>query len=176
MIYSKHHCLYFLLNFFYLYTERAWKWPLHPNSKQKVKQAKKSTAPLGFMAVEAQVLPQDESSSGAKSSPGGSDHKEFACDVGYPGSIPGSGRFPGEGIPTSVFLPENPMDRGAWWVVSMGQKHCSRNEGCLWWFFRWRDMAKEKSLSLRVCQQKPPTMKSKENKDWKRPECSKTIG
>ena len=167
MIYSNHHCLYFLLNFFYLYTERAWKWPLHPNSKQKVKQAEKSTAPLGSMAAEAQVLPQDQSILGAKSSPDGSDHKEFACNAEDPGSLPGSGRFPGEGIPTSVFLPENPMDRGAWRVMSMGQKHCSRNEGCLWWFFRGRDMAKEKSLSLRVCQQKPPTLKSKETRTEK---------
>ena len=29
--------------------------------------------------------------------PGGSDGKEFACDAGDPGSIPGLGRSPGEG-------------------------------------------------------------------------------
>ena len=29
--------------------------------------------------------------------PGGSDSKESACNVGNPGSIPGSGRSPGEG-------------------------------------------------------------------------------
>ena len=29
--------------------------------------------------------------------PGGSDSKESACNVGDPGSIPGSGRSPGEG-------------------------------------------------------------------------------
>ena len=29
--------------------------------------------------------------------PGGSDGKESACNVGDPGSIPGSGRSPGEG-------------------------------------------------------------------------------
>ena len=29
--------------------------------------------------------------------PGGSDSKESACNVGDPGSIPGLGRFPGEG-------------------------------------------------------------------------------
>ena len=28
--------------------------------------------------------------------PGGSDNKESACNVGDPGSIPGSGRSPGE--------------------------------------------------------------------------------
>ena len=30
--------------------------------------------------------------------PGGSDDKEFACNAGDPGSVPGSGRSPGEGI------------------------------------------------------------------------------
>ena len=39
--------------------------------------------------------------------PGGSDGKESTCNVGHPGSIPGLGRFPGEGTgnPTPVFLP-----------------------------------------------------------------------
>ena len=33
----------------------------------------------------------------AEGFPGGSDNKESACIVGDPGSIPGSGRSPGEG-------------------------------------------------------------------------------
>ena len=39
--------------------------------------------------------------------PGGSDSKEFACNIADPGSIPGSGRSPwrGEWQPTPVFLP-----------------------------------------------------------------------
>ena len=40
--------------------------------------------------------------------PHGSDSKESACNVGDLGSIPGSGRSPGEGngwLPTPVFLP-----------------------------------------------------------------------
>ena len=39
--------------------------------------------------------------------PGGSDGKESTCNAGDPGSIPGSGRSPGEGngYPTPVFLP-----------------------------------------------------------------------
>ena len=45
----------------------------------------------------------------------GSDGKESACSVGDPGSIPGSGRFPGEGngylLQHSCL--ENSMDRGA---------------------------------------------------------------
>ena len=37
--------------------------------------------------------------------PCGSDGKESACDAGHLGSIPGSGRSPGEGNGNSVFLP-----------------------------------------------------------------------
>ena len=48
--------------------------------------------------------------------PGGSDGKESACNVGDPGSIPGSGRSPGEGNgrPLQYSCPENPSDREAW--------------------------------------------------------------
>ena len=47
--------------------------------------------------------------------PGGSDSKESACDAGDQGSIPGSGRSPGEGKgnPLQYSCLENPMDRGA---------------------------------------------------------------
>ena len=47
--------------------------------------------------------------------PGGSDSKAFACNAGDPGSIPGSGRSPGEGNgnPLQHSCLENPMDRGA---------------------------------------------------------------
>ena len=43
-------------------------------------------------------------------------------DVGDADSIPGSGRSPEGGVwqSTPVFLLENPMDRGAWWVQSIG--------------------------------------------------------
>ena len=42
--------------------------------------------------------------------------KESACDAGDLGSIPGSGRSPGEGNvnPLQYSCLENPMDRGAW--------------------------------------------------------------
>ena len=48
--------------------------------------------------------------------PGGLDGKESAHNVGDPGSIPGSGRSPGEGngIPLQCSCLENPMDRGTW--------------------------------------------------------------
>ena len=47
--------------------------------------------------------------------PGGSDGKVSAYNVGNPGSIPGSGRFPGEGNgnPLQYFCLENPMDQEA---------------------------------------------------------------
>ena len=42
--------------------------------------------------------------------------KESACNAGDPGSIPGSGRLPGEGNdnPLHYSCLENSMDRGAW--------------------------------------------------------------
>ena len=48
--------------------------------------------------------------------PGGSDSKEFACNAGNPGLIPGSGRSPGEGNgnPLQYSCLENPMDRLTW--------------------------------------------------------------
>ena len=48
--------------------------------------------------------------------PGDSDGKVSVYNVGDLGSIPESGRYPGEGNGTPVQYPclENPMDRGAW--------------------------------------------------------------
>ena len=48
--------------------------------------------------------------------PGGSEVKVSACNVGDLGSIPGSGRSPGEGNgnPLQYSCLENPMDGGAW--------------------------------------------------------------
>ena len=48
--------------------------------------------------------------------PGDLDGKESACNAGDPGSIPGSGRSPGEsnGNPLQYSCLENPMDRGVW--------------------------------------------------------------
>ncbi|CAI9165511.1 unnamed protein product [Rangifer tarandus platyrhynchus] len=54
--------------------------------------------------------------------PGGSEGKVSACNVGDPGSIPQSGRFPGEGNgnPLQYSCLENPMDGGAWWATVHG--------------------------------------------------------
>ena len=48
--------------------------------------------------------------------PGGSEGKASACNAGDSGSIPGSGRSPGEGNgnPLQYSCLKNPMDRGAW--------------------------------------------------------------
>ena len=48
--------------------------------------------------------------------PGGSDGKVSVYNAGDLGSIPGSGRSPGEGNgnPLQYSCLENPMDRGAW--------------------------------------------------------------
>ena len=49
-------------------------------------------------------------------------NKESACSAGDMGSIPGSGRFPGEGSgnPLQYSCLENPMDGGAWWATVHG--------------------------------------------------------
>ena len=54
--------------------------------------------------------------------PGGSDGKESACNAGDPGSILGSGRFPGEGNgnPLGSSCLKNSMDRGAWQAIVHG--------------------------------------------------------
>ena len=54
--------------------------------------------------------------------PGGSDGKESACNAGDTGSIPGSGRSPGEGHgnPLQYSCLENSTDTGAWWATAHG--------------------------------------------------------
>ena len=54
--------------------------------------------------------------------PSGSDGKESACNAENPGSIPESGRPPGEGNgnPLQYSCLENYMDRGAWQATVHG--------------------------------------------------------
>ena len=54
--------------------------------------------------------------------PGGSDSKESACNTGDLGSIPWSGRSPGEGngYPIQYSCLEDSMERGAWWATVHG--------------------------------------------------------
>ena len=53
---------------------------------------------------------------------GSSESKESACNAGDLGSIPESGRSPGEGNgnPLQYSCLENSMDRGAWWAAVHG--------------------------------------------------------
>jgi len=50
--------------------------------------------------------------------------------VGDLGSIPGSGRSPGEGNgnPLQYSCMENPMDGGVWWATSTGHKESDTTE------------------------------------------------
>ena len=55
--------------------------------------------------------------------PGGTSGKEPTChagDIREAGSVPGAGRSPrgGNGNLLQCSCPENPVDRGAWWVLS----------------------------------------------------------
>ena len=56
--------------------------------------------------------------------PGGLDGKASAYNLGDLGSIPGSGRSPGEGKgnPLQYSCLENPMGGGAWWATVHGVK------------------------------------------------------
>ena len=56
--------------------------------------------------------------------------KESVCNAGDPASIPGSGRSPGEGNgnPLQYSCLENPMDRDAWGLQSMGLQESNTTE------------------------------------------------
>ena len=61
---------------------------------------------------------------------GGSGGKESACKAGDLGSIPGSGRLPGEGngFPLQYSCLENSMDRGPWQATAYGRKESDVTE------------------------------------------------
>ena len=65
------------------------------------------------------TLPCEETQQGI---PSGSECKESACNAENSGSIPRSGRSPGEGngYPFQYSCLENPMDREAWWTTVHG--------------------------------------------------------
>ena len=61
--------------------------------------------------------------------PGASDGKESACNAGDPALIPGLGRSPrvGNGNALQYSYLENPMDRGACGLQSMGSQTVGHN-------------------------------------------------
>ena len=61
--------------------------------------------------------------------PCGSEDKESAYNAGDLGLIPISGRPPGEGncTPLQYSCLENPMDRGAWWLQTMGSQRAGHD-------------------------------------------------
>ena len=71
---------------------------------------------MWFEAIVLKILYTEFSMIPPMCFPGGSDSKESACNAEEPGSIPGSGRSPGEGNgnPLQYSCPGNSMDRGAW--------------------------------------------------------------
>ena len=76
--------------------------------------------------------------------PGSSFGKESACDAGDLGSIPRSGRSPGEqnGNPLQYSCPENSMDRGAWsqksWTRLIDYHfHFQGSLQCVEWLWLW---------------------------------------
>ena len=62
--------------------------------------------------------------------PGGSVSKASAYNAGDPGSIPGSGRSPGEGngYPGHYSCLGNPMDGGVWWASVQGVAELNTTE------------------------------------------------
>ena len=92
------------------------------------------------------------------SCPGGTEVEEFvsrltgkapACSAGDPGSLPGSGRSPGEGNgnPLQYFCLGNPMDGGSWWAIVHGvsKSQTRLNDFSFNWYTWW---CQERTLSL----------------------------
>ena len=85
--------------------------------------------------------------------PGGSDNKAPAYNAGNLGSIPGSGRSPGEGNgnPLQYSCLENPMDGEAWWatvhrVLMVQISHLYMTTGKTIPLTRWTFVGKTMSL------------------------------
>ena len=77
--------------------------------------------------------------------PGGSDSKASVYHTWDLGSIPGSGRSPGEGNgnPRQYYSLENPMDRGAWWAAVHGVAKSQTRLSDFTFTFHFRALEKE---------------------------------
>ena len=78
--------------------------------------------------------------------------KESACNAGDSGSIPGSGRSPGEGSgnPLQYSCLGNPMDRGAWWATVHGVAKSRTRLSDFAFTFHFLAMEKEMATHSRV--------------------------
>ena len=90
----------------------------------------------------------------SKDFPGGSDGKASAYNERHPGSIPGCGRFPGEGNgnPLQCSCLENPMDRGAWWAAVHGVTKSWTQLSNFTFTFHNKIKVKKNDLSICLCE------------------------
>ena len=96
-------------------------WCIFPGSHHKMKKSNRSNTRTENKQTNKQTK-TSQMALGQRLFPGGSHGQESACSVGDPGSIPWSGRSPGEGngYPLQYSCPENRMDRGTWWASGHG--------------------------------------------------------
>ena len=101
-----------------------------------------------------------------QSFPGGSDGKESACNVEYPGLIPGSGRSPGEGNGNPLWdsCLGNCMDRGAWWAPVHGVTKSQRR------LSDFHLMLMCPRISQSLCSYLSPSSSKSISKRWQREE------
>jgi len=88
--------------------------------------------------------------------PGSSDGKASAYSVGGPGSIPGSGRSPGEGNgnPLQYYCLGNPMAGGTWWATLHGVTKSQRTWLNDFTFFHFNFYLKNKNKNKKSCIQR----------------------
>ena len=79
--------------------------------------------------------------------------KEFACNARDPGSIPGSGRSPGEGNgnPLQYSSLENPVDRGAWQAIVHGVAKSQDTTERVALHFNFRKIRQKKEKQVVFC-------------------------
>ena len=98
--------------------------------------------------------------------PGGSDRKESACHARVAGSIPGTGRFLGEGNgnPLQCSYLEYSMDRGAWraTVHRAAESLTQLSDFCTHWAKTWVLWDWAKQISRRRAFFKEATAKAKD--------------
>ena len=87
-------------NTFLMLLQMSQKFPIHHGAKQETRKCR--------LTLQLKVIREVRNIYKC--------NKESACNAGDLGSIPGSGRSPGEGNgnPLQYSCLENPMDRGAW--------------------------------------------------------------